>query len=213
MEQPYAYTLQQKALLHDALMAGLAFEVAEVPLAYYAAPVPTPVAAAMIQNYQTLSQTAAEVKPTPLAIPEPAPACRIWQAGEAGGVLVVVGTESPPQGVALHLLHNMLCAVGLANLPLGFVGVVGVAPHGGVGPEVIAAATPLAAPFTLVLGQSVLAALSGKAMGVEGWQAAPQNLGFAGTVGVTYPLELLTSKPLFKGLAWQHLQRWKAGAQ
>jgi hypothetical protein len=51
--------------------------------------------------------------------------------------------------------------------------------------------------------------LLGKMQGVEGWQAAPTTLGLPGQVGVTFPLDLLLNKPLFKGLAWQHLQTWR----
>jgi hypothetical protein len=126
--------------------------------------------------------------------------------------MVVLGGEAPPSPEAHMLLGNMLKAVGLVGLPVALVGLAG-SPSKTQQPEakqaIIAAATHAAPTHTLVLGQGVLGALLGKLQGVEGWQAAPSDLGLPGQVGVTFPLELLLAKPLFKSLAWQHLQAWQ----
>jgi hypothetical protein len=200
------------ALVFDAMQAGLDCDVgdalhawqkptvvqAETPIAPIAAP----------QSKPVVSVLAAA---SPAVIPEKPSVWRLWHRGEAGGVVVVISGAVPPEGQALKLLGNMLKAVGMHEHPLGFVGLEGDAPKGGLAEPLAAEIALLQPKHTLLMGQGVLAAACGKAMGVEGWHAAPQACALQGNLGVTYPLDLLLKKPLFKGLAWQHLQRWQQG--
>jgi hypothetical protein len=136
-------------------------------------------------------------------------AYQVWQAGEPGGVAVVLAAPGPLAAAETLLLQNMLKAVGLQTMPLAYVGLAGTPGKAKVAAAqaaLTAAVGGFAPTHTLVLGQAVLGVLLGKMQGVEGWQAAPTALG---QVGVTFPLDLLLNKPLFKGLAWQHLQTWR----
>jgi hypothetical protein len=210
-------TAAQTALLTDAVLAGLSFDVQETSVCWQAAPQvvsegkvsgPLPAHYAPPVVMREAFPPAASVK----GLPEALAAWQIWQEGTPGGVMVVLSGEGPLSPEADVLLGNMLKAVGLANRPVALVGLAGN-PSKTQQPEVqqaIAAAATQAAPtHTLVLGQGVLGVLLGKLQGVEGWQAAPSDVGLPGWVGVTFPLELLLAKPLFKSLAWQHLQAWQ----
>lgn len=77
--------------------------------------------------------------------------------------------------------------------------------------EIRAALAGMAPARVLVLGQNPLAALLGRKLGVEGWQASPAVVLEGVPTGVTYPPALLLAQPLFKRLAWQHLLAWKMG--
>lgn len=211
-----AFNPAQVTLLADAVLAGLSFDLQEAPATWQTAPQVVPErkhsAPVSTQASPAVVRPAAPVSVAPpQASPAPLPAWQLWQAGTPGGILVVLTGEAPPSAEAHDLLKNMLKAVGLASLPVALVGLAG-SPNKTQQPEVkeaIAAAATAATPtHTLVLGQGVLGTLLGKLQGVEGWQAAPSNLGLPGQVGVTFPLELLLAKPLFKSLAWQHLQAW-----
>lgn len=202
------------ALVFDAMQAGLDCDVGDTLHAWQK---PVVVVAEPQANTQAVSL---EIQPkfqeavrSPVAVvaPENPALWRLWHSGEAGGVVVVLSGGAAPEGQALQLLTNMLKAVRLHEQPLGFVGLEGDAPKGGLAEQLAAEVAQMQPKLTLLMGQGVLAAACGKTMGVEGWHAAPQNCPLQGRVGVTYPLDLLLKKPLFKGLAWQHLQRWQQG--
>lgn len=209
-----------QALLYDALLAGLETDVGE-NLAVWGSAIATlaPMPLAMTPAGDVPPQPAATPMAMPVVIPVAAPQVapkvvvepvwRLWHAGEPNGVVVVLAEAKAPKGVALALLENMLRAVGLGDVPVGFVGLEGDAPKGGLAEPMAAEVATLAPRYTLLMGQGVLGAMCGKIMSVEGWHAAPQILALQGIAGVTYPLSLLMNKPLFKGLAWQHLQRWR----
>jgi hypothetical protein len=204
------------ALVHDALLAGIETDVAEQPYIWgltLAQPrVANPALALDISIPQLVQPQPQVLHPKPQPVAEAkASAWRLWHAGEVGGVVVVLGGSAPPEGQALQLLQAILKAVGADAYPLGFVGLEGEAPKGGLPEAMTTEVAALQPKFTLFMGQGVLAAACGKIMGVEGWHAAPQPLALVGVVGVTYPLDLLLKKPLFKGLAWQHVQRWRNG--
>jgi hypothetical protein len=207
-----AFNSAAYALVFDAMQAGLdcdvgdalhawqkpAFVQAETPAAPIAAPQTKPVVPVAV------------VAPS-VNLTEKPSVWRLWHSGEVGGVVVVLSGTNPPEGQALQLLGNMLKAVGMQEHPLGFVGLEGDAPKAGLAEPLAAEIALLQPKHTLLMGQGVLAAACGKSMGVEGWHAAPQACALQGNLGVTYPLDLLLKKPLFKGLAWQHLQRWQQG--
>lgn len=204
----------QQALLYDALLAGLAFDVGDEP----AAMVPPPVVAKPVAVTEAPEVAAPRPKPVvpvvetgpavPVVVEEP---CRVWREGPTEGVVVIMVGGQPPRGGALTLLQAMLRAVGLAEEPLGFVGVAGALPKQGVGAMVSAELAGQNPRYTLVLGQALLGALLGRIKSVEDWHTAPQDLALPGCVGVTYPPEFLLMRPLFKALAWKNLQRWQQG--
>lgn len=205
-----AFTPVQQALLADLVLAGVAFDVQETPVTW--------LGVAVQPSAQTPIETPVVAKAAPVLSSSVAPAApveeayQVWQAGEPGGVAVVLAAPGPLAAAETLLLQNMLKAVGLQAAPLAYVGLAG-APGKAKVAAAQAALTAAVAGFnpthTLVLGQAVLGVLLGKMQGVEGWQAAPTTLGLPGQVGVTFPLDLLLNKPLFKGLAWQHLQTWR----
>jgi hypothetical protein len=211
MQKATSITPAQWAVLADMCLAGLAFDVEDGPAVWQVSP-PEPQALPSVPARQALAQPLALARELP-ANPEPplAPVWQVWQAGDPGGVCVLLAAEQPPQAEALALLKNILKAVGLQDLPLGFVGLSGAsgAVKGGAAAALIGQTGALQPLHTLVLGQDAVAALVGKSLGVEGWHAAPLTLGLPGCVGVTYTLEMLLKNPLFKRLAWQHLQRWQ----
>ncbi len=217
MVTPQSFTPAQAALVHDAVLAGLSFELADVPLRWLGQAETASVAVATPPE----AVPAMAEPPVAAGLPQPAAVSapsvtgrpwRVWHHGEAQGVVVVLMGETPPQGVAAVLLNNMLKAVGLHDLPVAYVGIDGTPPKGAATDAVREVVAPLAPLHTLLLGQQVLAALTGKSLGVEGWMVAPQSLPLPGRLGVTYGLEMLLQKPLFKGMAWRHLQAWQEQA-
>jgi hypothetical protein len=191
-----------QALLADLVLAGVAFELQETPLRWLSAAAEPP---------PSVPSARPEPIPAPEIPPAAAPSYQVWHTGVAGGVVVVVYAAAPLADLEVALLTQMLRAVGLQQAPLAYVGLAGLPAKSNLAQakaEIIAAAQAFTPTHSLVLGQTALGVMLEKTQGVEGWQAAPAALGLPGRVGVTFPLDLLLHKPLFKGLAWQHLQAW-----
>lgn len=205
---PSAHQAAHHGLLADLVLAGVAFDLQATPAIWRG--ISRPGVPVMVPE-PVVPVAVPAPGPAPVVI-EPANAWRVWQAGEAGGVVVVLSAPGPLGEAETQLLHNMLRAVGLPATPVAYVGLAGTpskAQTSAVQAALTAAVAAAAPTHTLVLGQTVLGVLLGKLQGVEGWQAAPTSLSVPGQVGVTFPLDLLLHKPLFKGLAWQHLQAWQ----
>ncbi len=234
MNASAAFSPAQAALLHDAVLAGLSFDLQEAPAVWLNQPavvagnqakLNAPQSAAPLASPVPAVQLAAVVTPpASVSAPEVGGKWQVWQelpaptaeaqpqATPAERVAVVVAAEPPLAGAAMALLANMLQAVGLQGATLAIIGLAGQASKSqqvDAKAALVAAVNATQPTRTLVLGQGVLGVCLGKLQGVEGWQAAPVALGFGGAVGVTFPLELLLNKPLFKSLSWQHLQAWQ----
>ena len=234
-------TLAGAMAVLDLVRSGVLDELAEAPYPWFEEPavVRAPVAAAPAAA--PAPAVAADVRPAraaapllmsakverqvvqaPVAAPDLTAEAKVWTAGEAGGVVLVLRAgldadgQVPVSGKALTLLTRMLEAVEIRGAPLGWA-VVGC-PVDVVQPALQEplqqAVAGLAPTRVLVLGQVAVGTLAGQSLGVEGWQAAPRPLvpGWEGPLGVTYPPELLLARPLFKRLAWQHLQKWRIEA-
>lgn len=167
-------------------------------------------AALMPQLPQMKRETGARV-PQPDVVKPVAPkvveeAAKVWVEGEAGGVLLLV-QGGMPDSRCVTLAKAMMAAVGLQEMPVGWVGYSGKA-DAQMLMEAMRGQNP---QQVMVLGQAPLGALLGRNLGVEGWHASDTKeiAGWDGApVGVTYPLDLLMKQPLFKRLAWQHLLAW-----
>jgi hypothetical protein len=191
MLTPAAY-----ALLHDLAAAGVSTETGALPHLWNT----NQTIDIKLEKTPPAPTVAKPVAPLPTLRPTPLRAPAAQARGEPGGVVIVSSQVFDSQSEIM--LERMLAAVGLADQPRAVVtGETGLA-------ESIKSLKP---NHILVLGQAALTALGGRALGVEEWQAAPVPLleGFAGPVGVTYPLEVLRAKPLMKKRAWQHLQKWQ----
>lgn len=219
----------------DLLRSGVSDELGEVTYPWWeeprqqvaeraAAPAPArPVADAREAPRLVLAAkpARAEIQP-PVAPVAMVSESKVWTAGEPGGVVLVAraGVELdgtvPVSGKGLLLLQRMLAAVGMDGLPVGWA-VIGCAVdvvQPALQEAIQQAVAGLAPRHVLALGQVAVGTLAGQALGVEGWQASPRALipGWQGALGVTYPPELLLARPLFKRLAWQHLQKWQIEA-
>lgn len=196
--------VQRAAVLLDLALAGVRAELGEEPLGVVGwdeRQVPPQVVIAV-----EAPKPVAAKKAEPVVVEEIAVAGEVWAEGAIGGVVLVVqgGRNAAGDG----LIGAMMAAVGCESLPLAWVGAMGKV-AGSDFVEKIKAQQP---QRVLVLGQGALGVLTGKATGVEGWQAAggPELAGLEGVaVGVTYPPEMLLRQPLFKRLAWQHLLAWQ----
>ncbi len=217
-------TAAQAAYVVDFALGGIAFDLQETPCAWLEADraaqqvkVP-PLAEVLPETLPTMRAGATLLRPSsgePMAASvalSAAPVWRVTHGGSPEGVMVILAGEGAPEGDDAVLLRAMLRAVGLAELPLAWVALAGAVARNesdAAATALRAAAGPYQPQHTLVLGQGPVGALCGKPLGVEGWHAAPQDLALPGRCGVTYAFALLRSKPLFKSLAWQHLQAWQ----
>lgn len=212
------FTWAQAAALYDLTSFGVTFDLA-TPGLTPAAPSPEnkPESKSFSPSTPSLQQSLAKpdaLLPTP-ASQVPSPDLRIptvWTQGEPNGLTIVLKGTSAPTGPALELLHAILAAVP-TTLPLAFVGapLMGFKVHPDVAQNLTAAVTALAPQRLLVLGQDMVNHLAGKPVGIEGWQTAPTPLaGLPPTaITVTYPLDLLLQRPLYKRLVWLALQPWR----
>ncbi len=198
------------ALVWDMLASGITHELGSAPFPYC-----LPVAPA--ENLAVhVAPPVAPKGPAEAPMPVESAAAHVWAAGEGGGTTVVVAAEKEPTGAARQLLQNMLKAVGLAEQPVGVVGVWG-APAGllaaGVAEALVAHIQAQSPARVLVLGQGPLGALVGQPCAVTPWHEAPTVLPLpaqVGPVGVTYALEHMLKYPTHKRAAWQHLRRWQS---
>lgn len=219
-------SLQNAALLLDLHAAGVHAELGEVPFDWLAVRSTAPgIQPARKVEAAQVEQPARAVVPVlpraekqlaaarvPSARVAPVADAKVWVEGQGGGLVLVVHGPGIVTGRARELLGRMLKAAGVdeAEGATAWVGCAGACK----GEDLAAALKALAPQRVLVLGQTILGHWLGKSLGVEGWQAAKTQLaGCEGArVGVTYPPDLLLAQPLFKRLAWQHLQAWMEAA-
>lgn len=210
----------------DLRSAGVSAEVGEVPFSWFgpekkleaaASPAgvpavsPAPVAEVVLPEVKVSpimpraeKTEVAAASARPVAAPVEKDAGRIWCEG-TGAVAVVLEGECVLQGRARELFNRMLASVGISAGEVAWVGFTGTVEAAAL----VQAVAACGAGRVLVLGQNPLAAVLGKKLGVEGWQASPSRVSGWGAMGVTYPPTLLLAQPLFKRLAWQHLLAWK----
>ncbi|MCA3243702.1 MAG: hypothetical protein INF43_00150, partial [Alphaproteobacteria bacterium] len=122
---PAAHPAVSYGLLADLVLAGVAFELQTTPAAWREAGRPMlPVTVPEPVQPKPLPPAAAPAHPP---VPtEPVTAWRVWQAGEGGGVAVVLAAPGPCGVAEVQLLENMLRAVGLPTAPVAYVGLAGV---------------------------------------------------------------------------------------
>ncbi len=231
-------TVASAVAVLDLLRSGVTDELAEVPFRWWEEPkatggdAPAP-AVARVEEAPSVRRAEAPRLEIPAKVERPVvqapvvpvdqgPDSKVWVAGEAGGVVLVVRAgldldgQVPVAGKGLALIQRMLTAVDMQALPLGWA-VVGCSVDTvqlALQAQLQQAVAGLEPRYVLVLGQVAVGTLAGQSLGVEGWQAAPRALvpGWQGALGVTYPPELLLARPLFKRLTWQHLQKWQIEA-
>lgn len=178
------------------------YDVASIPTpsppAAPAAPAPTPPIPASLPPL------------LPASLPSALPT--VWSAGEPHGLVVLLKGTQPPNAEAAQLLANILAAAGMSG-PIAYVGsaLTGFKIIPGLAEVLTEKITTFSPTRLLVLGQDMVNQLAAKPVGVEGWQTAPTPLAGLPTsaIAVTYPLELLLQRPLYKRLTWLSLMAWQ----